>query len=227
MTYVLAAAQWTPALAALGDGRSWSFTPPGGDGAYGQSFGLELVVDAGRDTEVRCRRKYAIPTRAMGLVFPLFGEGADPEGALFNATNDVIARSVDNHGGNWRGFQPDLLRWISESERLMPRVQFKASPITGTDVTAYHVDTIWLEAGTVGRIGADIGCVDPAHRVKLDLTAQAGGAPVASFTRTGSKLWAWSSQLDVVVAQGPYEIILTGLDAGETWLCRGGAIEMR
>jgi hypothetical protein len=101
-----------PALTATGDGRSWAFTPPGGGSAYGQSFGLELIVDRGLPTQVRCRRVYKIPTSNHGILYPLFAEGADPQASLENNGTTQIGNSHDNHDGNWRGYHPSILDLI-------------------------------------------------------------------------------------------------------------------
>lgn len=98
-----------PEITETGDGRSWTFTPPGGAGAFGQSFGLELIVDRGLETQATIRRKYAIPTQDKALILPLFAEGADPEASLQNNGTAQVANSVDNHSGNWRGYHPALL----------------------------------------------------------------------------------------------------------------------
>jgi hypothetical protein len=106
-----------PDLTAGDDGRSWTFTPPGGAGAYGQSFGLELVVDRGLPTQMRCRRVYKIPTDNLGLLLPLFAEGADPQATLQNSGTAQIANSHDNHDGNWRGYHPSLIDWLVAIEQ--------------------------------------------------------------------------------------------------------------
>lgn len=101
-----------PVITPLGDGKSWTFTPPGGAGAFGQSFGLELVVDRGLETQARCRRVYKIATAGKGCCYPLFAEGADPQASLQNNGTAQIANSANNHGGNWRGYHPELISWL-------------------------------------------------------------------------------------------------------------------
>lgn len=106
-----------PALTPSGDGRSWTFTPPGGGGAFGQSFGLELIVDRGLTTQQRVRRVYKIPTANLGLLLPLFAEGADPQASLVNAGTAQVGNSADNHDGNWRGYHPGLIDWLVAIEQ--------------------------------------------------------------------------------------------------------------
>lgn len=107
-----------PALLALGDGRTWTFTPPGGATGDGQSFGIELIVDRGLlASEAVSRRKYAIPTKLHGRILPVFSEGADPQASLVNQGLVQVAKSVDNAGGNWRGFFPRLLDFLAAQEK--------------------------------------------------------------------------------------------------------------
>lgn len=101
-----------------GDGRTFYFMPPGGADGHGQSFGLELIVDRGLPTEIRSRRKYAIPTLTHGLIYPVFGEGADPEAAIYNAGATQVGNSCDNTGGSWRGFLPHLIDLMQKFEAL-------------------------------------------------------------------------------------------------------------
>ena len=129
-----------PTLTIGGDGRSWTFTPPGGGTGFGQSFGLELVVDRGLATEVKVRRMYAIPTENAQRVFPLFAEGADPQASLQNAGATQVGNSVDNHDGNWRGYHPKLVEW-------MRQVEDTAS--LEARMTAAEADIVALEAADV------------------------------------------------------------------------------
>lgn len=227
-----------PTLVPLGDGRTWTFLPPGGANAYGQSFGLELIVDRGLSTEARTRRKYAIPTQNQILILPLFGEGADREASLSNHGAVQVAASADNAGGNWRGYHPRLLKWIFQLDQYAGEINispYPQNPIFGQPTTTpVHVATALIHPGQLFKVAADIGdVIDATKTVLLEIKEQGNpGNVLASWTvPAGLKLWrefALSSPFAVTNPAGlAAEIYISSPSSSGYWGCKGIRISTR
>lgn len=222
-----ATAPVVPTITPIGDGRTFTFTPPGGASGYGQSFGIELIVDQGLDTEVRSRHIYAIPTQNTGIVLPVFAEGADPQASLQNHGATQVANCADNAGGNWRGYHPRLIEWIALQDKSVGQIYVSPSPTSAppaVDATIpVHVATVYLQAGTLFSLAADIGDLVSVSRVTtLALKLQASPfTQLTSLARTGLKLWT-SSDVDVAIpADAAYELYIHSDDASGVWACKG------
>lgn len=148
------------------DERIFTFTP---SAAFGQSFGLELVVDADTATEARVRRKYAIPTERQRIVLPIFAESADPDFSLQNMGTAVIARSTDNAGADGRGWHKRILPALQQIERLGGSVAIVPSPRTIAADAFLPVGSFELPKGSIFALAAHLGCVAPGDTATLEI----------------------------------------------------------
>ena len=211
-----------PALTALGDGRTWTFTPPGGADAFGQTFGLELIVDRGLPTQDRSRHIYAIRTKNLALRLPLFGEGADPQASLLNRGALQIARSADNAGGNWRGFHPVLLEWIVAQDKYLDCIcvaPYPQSFVSGDPTVPVHIGTTFLEKGTLLRIEGDFGdLADATKHTVLELRKQSSPSSVfASLTVQQLKVWAMGVVNVEIPTSEAYEVYIHSQEIDGQW----------
>jgi hypothetical protein len=147
----------TPRTLAHPSALVWTINPGAG---YLKSYGVELVVDRGLATEVRCRRVFRIAGQVSGLCAMLFGEDADPTGSLDNAGAAVIAASDDNAGGSYRGFGPHLNAAIAKIELLS----------AGSGIT-YGLVGEMVAAGTT----ADAGVINKPMRIDARVALPAAG----------------------------------------------------
>ena len=228
-----------PTINAASDGRSWTFTPPGGTDGYGQTFGIELVVDRGLATQARARRIYAIPTRDFQLTYPLFAEGADPQASLFNNGTAQVANSADNHDGNWRGYHPRLLEWIRAVEapilrtflvepdpsRYQEALSFGLAAATTDEV---HVGTVFLPVCTIVQVTADWGQqTDGAATARMRLKRQTGGATVMEIDRTALRAKAVHVRADEIANEDAYELFMMSTTAAKNWINKRTEIQIR
>lgn len=219
-----------PALTPVGDGRSYTFTPGGGSSGWGQSFGIELIVDQGLTTEVRSRRKYAIPTENLGVILPLFAEGADPQASLNNAGTLQIQKSVDNADDNWRGYHPRLLDWLIAQDKYVGTINLVPYPSSGTGTTPVHVGTVYLNAGSLVSLGTDLGdLADAGIETTIEIYSQNPPVLLVSESVTQLKAWVDFAQSPVVSipASGPFEIYINSEDAAGVWACNGIRLSTR
>lgn len=215
-----------PAIATQADNKSWKFTPQGGADAWGQSFGLELVVDDNLASKVTSRRKYSIPTKRLGFVLPLFGEVADRTAAIYNAGVDVVAASVDNEAGDWSGWAKRIETALRRIDAANP-LRFYGSPEQGDGDEYVHFATMRLPIGTLKGIEADIGCIDPADTVSLQVRKKSDASVIATLTRTGALAWATGAFSVAIASETLVELRLKCSDAAGTWICRGGEMLIR
>jgi len=227
-----------PTISPVGDGRTYTFTPPGGASGYGQTFGIELIVDrgifddTGRSLEVRSRRIYAIPTERTRTVLPVFGEGADPQAALYNHGPVQLAASADNAGGNWRGYAARLLSLIALQDLHLGVVDLTAypqSPPSGPPhTTETHVATVELEAGTLYQIGADIGDLsNGAESTRLIIRKQSDASLLHTMTVTQLKVWATEAVNIIIPARAAYEVYVKSSSGTGIWAVKQIRFRMR
>lgn len=158
--------------------RVFTFTP---SAAFGQSFGLELVVDADTSDEARVRRKYSIPTERERYVLPVFGESADPDFSLQNGGTAVIAKSTDNAGADGRGWHKRLLPVLQALERLAGSIAIVPSPRTVAGDVFASVGSFELPKGSIFALAAHLGCVDIGDTATLEIRLVSDDTVIASI----------------------------------------------
>jgi hypothetical protein len=152
-----------------------TFVPGGGASGYGQTFGVELVIDGG----AKSRRTFKIPTENHALLFPAYSETADVSAALYAPSS---AASTDNAGSNWRGWAPALTTLQARADRLLGAQNIVPHPSSVEGNVETLLGAVYLPDGTA-TIRAQIGCLDASHQATLRIYRDA--SLVTTLSRTG------------------------------------------
>jgi hypothetical protein len=199
-----------------------TFTPSGGVSGFGQSFGIELVTDG----TLISRRTYKIPTAREGLLLPVFSELADPAASLFNNGPAEVTASIDNAGGNYRGWAPNVVSTLQQTDKFLGIFSICPAPhfVSGSAETL--IGSVFLNPGTANKIEMEAGTLSSSDQSVLKIYRQSDNTLMTTVTKTG--LLGLQSVTNVVIAQaGWYELRGSCSNSAGTALFRGVEFDMR
>lgn len=199
-----------------------TFTPNGGASGYGQTFGIELVIDG----SVTSRRTLKIPTQRELLLLPAYAEEADPDGSLQNMGAPVIAASTDNAGSNYRGWSPAIVATQKAAEKWLGLFSVIPNPSSVYSNVETLLGAVYLQAGTANVFGAELGCLVGTDQAILRLYRQSDDTLITTITRTNTLGTASVSNVSIAQA-GWYELRGLCNNSVGTAIFRGAYFDMR
>lgn len=198
-----------------------TFTPSGGASGFGQTFGIELVIDLGLGTQVSTRRILAIATQFKGLILPVFAESADPTASITNSGSAFIAASTDNAGGNYQGYHPRILAWEQQYENIAGIYNVIPNPNSVTGTVAIWIGSVYLPVCTINIIHAYLGCQTNTDTATLGLYTDGGGSLLTSLSTTSIPHDVTGGTNTTISSAGWYEFHMAASSSVATALCRG------
>jgi hypothetical protein len=178
-----------------------TFTPNGGATGYGQTFGIELVIDG----SVTSRRTFKIATQREQLLLPAYAEVADPDGSRQNMGAPVIATSTDNAASNYRGWAPALVSTQKAAEKWLGLFSITPNPSSVYGDVETRLGGAYLQAGTLNTFGAEMGCLVGTDQAILRLYRQSDDTLITTVTRTNTLGIATGTNVTIAQA-GMYEV---------------------
>lgn len=202
--------------------RTWTWTPPAD--AYGRSYRLRLVTDAGTDAEQTQELVASITTASHQLRIPAPNEDADPDVIATTATESAnILASDFNAGDNAWGWHPAVDALYRAADGMLGVLPARHDVVGTTEELVFAT---LLQPGTyrlwayVGGAGAGETASARLRNSVGTLLATAGGVAGVLTART-------SSSFTVTAHNTLVQLYLVAGGAAETAFLRGCMLQRR